>query len=286
MTKGFIFLGIDDHNKTDNIECAYMLNLSLKKADPSCETCVVVHKFEHVPKRYEDSFDYIVELPFGRTDINHGNIYIDFWQIIHCTPFDENIFINTHSLAVDNIDSLWDYALVDDIVFGSARDFRGDYTRDTAKFKLQDHNEIIPFATDLIYFNKNPKVQEFFKMADPMFKGWRDVYRETLKDYEGDDFDITLMANIVAQSLGEQYETATHFDYTDLEINFCYDPDDDAPADWLDGLSVWITNNIDIKVNNHRQTGIFHYGNPRVIDKDTIRKLDDNYRKTKTTIKV
>jgi len=284
--KGYIFLGTDDEGKTTNIECAAMLSLSIKLADPKAQTCVVVHKFTHVPKRYENNFDYIVELPFGRTEINHGNIYLDFWQLYHCTPFKENIFINTNSIAIDNIKSLWEFNQIDDIVFGNANDFRGKFTRNNEKFIVQDRNKIPAFNTDVIYFNKNNKAREFFKMADPIFKGWRDVYRRVLNEYKAEDFDLTLMINIVAYSLGENYKHPHNFNYTDLEINFCYDPEKEQTTDWLDSLNIWITDNIKIKVNNSRQTGILHYGNPRVINPTTIKKLNDNYSKAKKTLKI
>lgn len=285
MTQGYIFLGVDDEDKTRNIDCAYALSLSLKLADPDCETCVVVHKFEHVPKRYEGGFDYIVELPFGRTESNHHNIFIDFWQVYYCTPFDESMYINTYTLAVDNVASLWDVRQVDDIVFASATDFRGDLTYDAGKFITQERNNIAPFKADLIYFNKEQKSSEFFKMADPFFKGWRDIYRDVLTEYKAADFEYTLMTNIVAHSLGEQYTFPAYFDYIDLEINFQYNVDDEDQADWLDSLNIWVTDDVDIKINNHRQTGVWHYGNPRVMTADIIKKLDDNYRKAKTKVK-
>jgi len=282
---GYIFLGVDDHDSTKNIECAYALSLSLKLADPGCETCVVVDKFSHVPLKYTNGFDYIVELPFGRTEINHSDIHIDFWQLYHCTPFDSNMFINTYSLAIDNIASLWDFANIDDVVFGSAIDFRGNNTRDTEKFLVQDINKIPAFNTDLIYFNKSDKAQDFFKMADPLFKGWRDVFREILTDNKATNFDFTLMTNIVARATGDSYAFPKYFDYTDLGINFLYNPQDEIQIDWIDSLNIWITANIDIKINNHRQTGILHYDSPSVVTNDLIGKLNDNYRKTKTPIK-
>jgi len=285
MTQGYIFLGVDDDDKTRNIDCAYALSLSLKLADPGCETCVVVHKFEHVPKRYEGGFDYIVELPFGRTESNHHNMYIDFWQLYHCTPFDESMFVDTYTLAIDNIASLWDVRVFDDIVFATACDFRGNITVDVERMETQNRNEIEGFKTGLLYFNKDIKSREFFKMADPFFKNWRDVYRETLTEFKATDFDFTLMMNMVAASLGENYVFPTWFEYTDLEINFLYNPEEEEELDWLDSLNLWVTDDVTVKINNHRQTGILHYGSPRVMTADIIKKLNDNFRKSTTKIK-
>ena len=180
MTQGYIILGTDDIGKTINIERAHTLSLSLKMADPTRETCVVVRHFSDVPKRYENGFDYIIELPFGRTEPNHHDIFIDFWQLYYCTPFDETMFINTYSLAIDNIDMLWELNIKDDIAFATSLDFRGDSNINKELFLVQERNDLPKFNTNVIYFTKNSKAESFFKMADPVFKGWRDVYRETL----------------------------------------------------------------------------------------------------------
>lgn len=280
MTQGYIFIGVDDTAKAINIECAYALSTSLKLADPTRETCVVVRKFADVPKRYENGFDYIVELPFGRTDANHHDMFIDFWQLYHCTPFDETMFVNTYSLAVDNIDYLWDTDNSGDISFAQSLDFRGALHRDPNLFVVQDKNEINTFNTNMIYFAKNEKTSEFFKMADPVFKGWRNVYGEVLNKYKGSDFDLTLMVNIVAHLLGNEYKNTPYFNYTDLAIDCSYEEQDN----WLEQLNVWHTSNNTLKINNYRQTGIVYYESPALLTTEIIQTLYDNYTKAKTTL--
>jgi hypothetical protein len=284
MTQGYIFLGVDDVNKTMNIECAYALSLSLKLADPTRETCVVVHKFAHVPIKYEAGFDYIVELPFDRSDVNHHNIFIDFWQLYYCTPFDDTMFVNTYSLAIDNIQSLWEVVNIDSLVFASAADFRGDGTVDIANFTPQHRNKIPSFDTDMVYFRKDQRPSEFFKMADPVFKNWRAVFRSHLPEYSVADFDFTLMVNLVSQMLGETYARPEYFDYTDLALNFLYDPDSQQQIDWLNSINIWVTDDIDVKINNHRQTGIFYYHDPSIMTPDILRKLHDRYRAATTKL--
>jgi hypothetical protein len=284
MTQGYIFLGVDDPDKTTNIECAYALSLSIKLADPDAETCVVIHKFAHVPKRYENGFDYIVELPYGRTDVNHHDIMLDFWQMYYCTPFDETMFINTYSLAIDNIISLWEMRKFDSIVFGSAQDYRGGGTYDVSKFIAQARNKIPEFDTDVIYFRKDLLASEFFKMADPVFKHWRDIFRSHLPEYSLADFDFTMVINLVAQILGESYQSPEYFDYTDLSLNFLFDLETDIQTDWLNSVNIWITDNIDVKINNHRQTGIFYYSDPSFMTTEILRKLHDNYTAVTATL--
>jgi hypothetical protein len=277
MTQGYIFLGIDD-DKTTNIEAAYALSISLKMADPTRETAVVVTKWDDVPAIFEDGFDYIVELPFGRSDVDHHNIAIDFWQIYYCTPFDENMYIDRYSLVIDNIDSLWGMADLGEMVFAGALDYRGEATRDDSQFQSCDLNMVTAFKSDVIYFTKSETNSQFFKMADPIFKGWRDIYREVLINHKPSDFDLNVMINVTAHLLGERFLIADHFDYTDLTINFTFDPEVENDS-WIDDMNIWMTDTNSIKVNNHNQCGMFHYGTPSVLTADMMKKLNERFSK-------
>lgn len=277
MSKGYIFLGGDLPGKDDNIIAAYMLSLSLKVADPDSQTCVVVYNLDDVPKKFEHGFDFIVELPYRQTETNQYNIFIDFWQLFYCTPFDESMFVNTYSLAIDNIESLWEMKTFGSLVFARANDFRGDYIYDAIKFRAQAHNDIPSFDADVIYFNKDKLSSEFFKMADPFFKNWREIYLHYLPNYRPNDFDFTLMINIVLHSLGEEYIELRNFNYTDLGINVI--GISITKDEWQRTLKLHITDNISVKVNNHRQTGIIVYGNPKILPDNILRKINDNHHK-------
>lgn len=281
MTQGYVFLGVDDFGKTQNIACAYALSLTLKLADPDRETCVVVNKFSDVPKRYENGFDYIVELPYGRSEVNHHNIFIDFWQLYYCTPFDESMFVNTYALAVESLDGMWDVARESDLVFASAKTFRGE-TFEGNRFDVHEKNKLPCHDVGVIFFRKEEITSEFFKMADPVFKGWRDVYREVHTEIKVNDFDFGLMVNTVAKLLGEQYTDPKLFTYTDLSIDFVQE--DEKQYDWYDSLNIWFTKDLKLKINNHRLSGIVVYQEPRFLTDAMIDKINDHYNKETTKI--
>ena len=283
MKQGYTIFGISSAGNDGNIKAAYALSVSLKLADPARETCVVVASFNDVPKKYKNGFDYIVELPFGRTEHDHGNIMIDWWQIYHCTPFDETMTIHNCSIAIDNIEMLWDQTDDTNLAFATAKDFRGTIRPDIERIVAQQHNDIPAFSANLVYFRKNIHTQEFFKLADPVFRNWRDVYRDILTEHRPIDFDLDLMCNITADMLGATYPVLDLFDYTNLKINFLFNPatSDDNRVPWESQYVCWVTNNLQIKINNHRQTGIFYYGNPEFLTKGIMGKINDS-RNTKT----
>lgn len=284
MTQGYIIIGTDDYNQTKNITCAYALSLSLKLADPKREVCVVVNKFSDVPKKYEEAFDYIIELPFGRTDSNHEDIFIDFWQLYYCTPFEETMFINTFSYAISNIDSLWDISAFGDVGLLTSFDFQGNKSE---LWLIQDteKTEFLKLSGDVVYFKKGEKAAEFFKMADPAFKNWRQLYQIFADNIKYKNFELTAMVNVVLTLIGESFDLRDEFSYTNLLSRFGdYQRTDNR--EWINQLNIWIDQDLlTFKINNYSLTGIVTYHDARIVDKFDLRKLYDNHRKKNTKIK-
>jgi hypothetical protein len=279
MKQGYTILGIDGADSDDNIKAAYALSISLKLADPDRETCVVVTSFDDVTREYSHGFDYIVELPFGRTDANHHDIMIDWWQIYYCTPFTETMSIHNCSLAIDNIEMLWAQTNDVDIAFANSRDFRGTLRSDVERNVAQQRNDVPAFSANLVYFRKSYIASEFFKLADPVFRNWRNVYRDMLTEYRPTDFALDLMCNLTADQLGASYPVLELFDYTNLKINFLFDPENDDQAPWQSQYICWITDDLQVKINNYRQTGVFHYGDPELLTKGIMQKINDSFNK-------
>lgn len=281
MTQGYVFFGVDDRDKQRNINSAYALNATIKKSDPTRETCVIVHKFDQVPLRYENDFDYIVELPFGRSEVNHHDVRIDWWQVYNSTPFEQNIYVDLNTIAIDNISSLWDVANGNDLLFATPCDFRGNRITNDRRFQTQIKNDIAAFSADVVYFEQSEQASEFFKLADPVFKKWREIYYDIFTSVSVQDFDYTLLVNYVAKLSGQQMIHLPLFDYTDLTFDEGWSAERDDNVHWTENYNVWFTDNLELKINNHRQTGFVYYGESEFLTQEMFKKIDDYNSKNK-----
>ena len=108
MSRGFVTLGIN--TERDQLQYNYALACSIKKCDPNAEVCLVVDKgkLDDVPEKYQHVFDYVTELRFGNTAHIDGFHGMNLWQMFHCSPFDETIYLDNDILFQNvNIDILW-----------------------------------------------------------------------------------------------------------------------------------------------------------------------------------
>jgi hypothetical protein len=275
MSRGFITIGIDTED--DRIKYSYALALSIKQCDPDSEFCLVVDKdaSDKVPEKYHHAFDYIVELPFGNTAYKDGFHGMNLWQLLHCSPFEETIYVDSDTMFKNiNIETLWDQFETYDLAISSiARTYRDYLTNKVYRFEIEMHYELPQLYNNLIYFKRDSQLAiEWFKMADPVFQNWRQVYQTMFKEKKPLTFDKNLLANITTHLCDIE-------NLVSCPINNLYDFHnlsqrhwgEDIPENWTDMLNYWYTDQHKLMIENSVvNSGIIHYQDENFLTEDII----------------
>lgn len=275
MTKGFITLGIDTDE--DKIKHCYALASSIKISNPDAQICLVVdhEKSKIVPNEYLKVFDYITELPFGNTGYKDGFHGSNFWQIIHATPFDETIYVDYDTLFLNvDAETLWQaFSKKDFAVTSSAFAYRNQIADKSSKFEFEKYYNLPELYNSLVYFKRESSLAlEWFKMADPVFQNWRDVYVTVFKDKKPQTFNKNLLANIVTRFVDAESDIT-------VKLNNYYDLDNksqrlwshDVPANWTEMLNYWFVNTNKLIIENSAITsGIVHYCDEKFLTKEVL----------------
>jgi len=272
MTQGYITIATKSPGNIQ-VEQAVALASSLKLADPDREFCLVVDKFDSVPQKYEDTFDSIVELPYGHYDPTE-DIAINLLQLHACSTFEHTMYIDRRCIVTHNIDDIWDNIVLHDYVFSkTVENFRGEPVPLNDKFSIHERNDIPTYMTDIFYFSRRERSEQFFKMLDVVLKEFRRVYLKFISEGRPGYFDINLLINTTIMMLGEESNIHGHIPYKLLSLDNLTLDDDDLPTDWVEYLSSWFTNGT-LKVNNHRVSGIICYNSDAFLDEEVL----DDYR--------
>lgn len=274
-SKGFITLGID--TEKDMIKYSYALALSIKQSDPDSEFCLVVDKdySDNVPSKYLHAFDYIVELPFGNSAFKDGFHGMNIWQLLHCSPFEETIYVDSDTLFKNvNIELLWNqFENYDFAVSSIARNYRNGLCNQTHKFDIELHYKLPTLYNNLIYFKRDSDLAiEWFKMADPVFQNWREVYQKLFNEKKPLSFDKNLLANIVTSFLDvAPIITCNLNNHYDLFNKSQGHWNDDIPESWTDMLNYWYTNQNKLIIENSViNSGIIHYSDENFLTDEII----------------
>lgn len=277
MSKGFVTLGINTDK--DMIKYSYGLALSIKASDPTAETCLIVDngKSDLVPSKYFHAFDYITELPFGNTAYKDGFHGMNFWQLIHATPFDETIYVDYDTLFNNvNIELLWDQMTANSngfAVSSLSRTFRNTVINYNQYFDIELHYNLPTNFNNLIYFDRNsPLAIEWFKMADPVFQNWRSVYSKLLNDKKPLTFNKNVLANIVTHLLDVNSEITVRLNNLyDLDLRSQWLWNEDIPINWTEMLNHWYTDDEKMIIENYViNSGIIHYHDKSFLTEDII----------------
>jgi hypothetical protein len=275
--RGYLTMGINTGE--DNVRYCYALACSIKLCDPDASITLVVDKghLGSVQKYYEHVFDYMIELPYGNSAHQDGFHGMNFWQVIHASPYEDTIYVDYDTLFL-NVDTelLWDTMANGDIsVPKLAKSFK-NYSAPTAwRFEYEYHYKLPRLYYNIMYFNKNSKLAlQWFKMADPVMQNWRDVYSKLLTEKRPNDFYKNLLSNITTYYLDMademKVDISEHYDLHSLSHGVFPSPDE-VPTNWTDMLNYWVTPGRKIQIENSvLSSGIIHYSDETFLTDEVV----------------
>lgn len=281
MTQGYITLATKSADDKQ-IKQAVLLASSLRLVDATREICLVVDKIDDVPQKYEDSFDSIIELPYGHYDLTE-DIAINIWQIYYCSPFEETMYMDRRTLVTTSMDDIWESVIENDYVFNKrTKNYRGEYFVGNEQFFIHNKNNIPNYYTDVFYFGKNETTQQFFKMLDVVLKEFRRVYLKVVAEKRPSYFDLNLLINITIKLLGEETRIHGEIPYTLISLDNLILDDQDLPPDWVDYLSNWVSDKI-LKIGNHRVSGIVCYNSEEFVTDEILSEYRTSARNNQSS---
>lgn len=273
MSRGFITIGID--TDADQVQYNYSLALSIKACDPTAEVCLVVdkEKSDTVPTKYHHAFDYITELPFGNTGYDDGFHGSNFWQLQAASPFEENIYLD-NDIIFNKVDIglLWDsFANYDVAVPNTAFSYRNFPCSKQNLFEIEETYDLPKLYNNIFYFKRDSELAiEWFKMADPVFQNWREVYKVLFADKKPTSFNKNILCNIVHHFLDVAINvTTTVNNFYDLDLRSQNVWGAEIPVNWTEMLNYWYTSEGRLIIENSAiNSGIIHYRDRKFLNKE------------------
>jgi len=187
-----------------------------------------------------------------------------------------------------DIDLLWDKLKSYDLAFlDNAKTYRNQDFDKLNTFEIENHYDLPKFFSNFIYFkNDSPLAIEWFKMADPVFQNWREVYKKTFNEKKPDTFDKTLLVNMTCNFLNIDKEISVDIPYYyDLENRGQRIWNKDIPYEWTEMLNHWINIRKQLLIETHAiSSGIIHYRCEDFVTKDMISDFTD-YLSDKETLR-
>ena len=275
--RGYVILAMQDFEYEQATALAYSIKLHNKDASVT----LVTNYVDRIPKHFEEVFDYLVDMPYGSSDITRVND----WQLYWSTPYVHNIVIDCASLVKENHDSIWEYLEdhYDIYFFNQCDNFRGMPLKNKTFELLKEEYKLDPVYSHMFYFKHDAETSlAFFKLADVFMQNWRDVFNHYFsKAHTPSSYDSNIMYSLL--------NTIVLFEYPSLHeniINTINMPGTLASGNigqwnkWTDRLNVWNSENAKVKIQNYAVATNLYYGEQEFLTEDIFNGHRDTYRAT------
>lgn len=276
MTINFTMLA---QNSNDNyVQQACVCAMSIRATNADSKICLITN--DDVPQKYQLLFDDIVEIPWEDNTSQASWKIGNRWKIYHATPYQQTIVLDTDMLVLDDISKWWDFLQKKEIYYVSqVKTYRGevfasDYYRKS--FKVHDLPNLY---SGFHYFKKSKVAHDFYNHLELVMNNW-ELFQGQFAGgkYFQKDCSVDVSSAIVAKILdfGEQIISNTdHPTFVHMKLHgqgWKITPTNR----WQDRAGVYLTDDLQLKIGNFRQSGIFHYTEKDFLT-DEIIKIYENY---------
>lgn len=271
MSRGHLFFA--QNTNINYVTQAYCAALTIKKFNKFNKTCLVTT--DTVPLKYLKAFDRIETIPWGDDAVNSTWKIENRWKLIHVSPFDETLVYDTDMLLLSSNDHWWNLldnksiALTNKVV-----NYKNNLIFDNVYRKTFIENELPNVYFGLHYFKKDRRAWEFYKWLEIIVKNWKLFYNEhTLNNTQKFcSMDVTAAIATKVMNAVDEFTIGNPLTFTHMKsaVQGWYP----SPATWQSAVSVHFNDNLNLRINNFLQQGVFHYTEDDFLTETILRKIE------------
>jgi hypothetical protein len=253
--KGFLIYA-EGH---EYLEQAYLCALSLKASNNEFPVSVVTN--ETVEQKHKDIFDKIVNIPWytsSKTQLKTENR----WKLYHASPYNETIVLDSDIIVLQNLDYFWHFLKNYNLYYPTTvftyrkEKVTADYYR-----KAFTANNLPNFYNCVHYFKKTDWTKNFFHWVETITNNWELFYGQFCSQYYPEEPSMDVTTAIASKILDCNYEISNKKHHTPQIVHMkTHIQNWRVPKNrWQSKVGVYLNEELQLKIGNHRQDTIVHY---------------------------
>ena len=260
MSNNFTMLA--QNTDVDYVQQAYVNAMSIRATNDNVKICLVTN--DNVPEKYKQVFNDIVEIPWGDHAKDSDWKIENRWKIYHATPYDETIVMDTDMLVLQDISSWFDFLRNYDLFFTSnVYTYRNELVTNNYYRHSFVNNNLPNLYSGFHYFKKSDTPHEFYSWLEMITNNWQKFYRQHAggRLYQKKcSIDLSAAISIKIMNVENQvtnsrvkYPSFVHMkpriqNWTNSVVDR-----------WQDRVGTYLGEDLQLKIGNFTQTGVFHY---------------------------
>ena len=256
------FTMLAQNSDFDYVRQACLAAMSIRATNQNAKICLITN--DPVPARYKQLFDDIVEIPGGDHAEDEDWKISNRWKIYHAIPYDETIVLDTDMLVLQDLNSWFEFLRNYDLFYTSkVYTYRGEVVDKTFYRKAFVAYSLPNLYSGVHYFKKSDLAHEFYTWLEMITNNWQLFYKQyaggkTFQKVCSMDLSAAIAAKIMnienkITNPNVMYPSFTHMKPKIQNWN------QNFQERWQDRVGVYLDKDLQLKIGNYTQNGVFHY---------------------------
>jgi hypothetical protein len=260
-----------NNNITDYVLQASLCAMSIKKSMPRASVAVITD--DVVPATFKQFFDHIVPIPWGDSAASEEWKIHNRPKIIHASPYDEAVILDTDMLLLDDVSRHIDYMSKYDVFYTSnVLDYRGNTVSSDFYRKLHTKHDIPSLYTAFSYFKKSDFAYKFYEQLSLITENWQDFYNingSLIQKRASMDTTVGLATKMLDC---ETQITARKNKPMFVHMKPNIQGWNRLSERWTTKVGAYLNKDLELYIGNYKQHGLFHYVENEFVRQDIIKE--------------
>lgn len=253
---------------------AYLAALSIKATNSEVPVSVVTNS--HILPKYKKIFDEIKRIPwknYNFTQLQAENR----WKLYHVSPYEHTIVIDSDVLVLQNLDYFWNSVKYYEMYYPTTVfTYRKEVVTSDYYRKAFVNNNLPNFYNAFHYFKKSDFSHEFFDWVKTVTDNWQLFYghfcKENYPSFPSMDITTAIVAKIMDcdNFISNKKQTMPQLVHMKPYVQNWKN----TTTSWQDKVGVYLNEDLELKIGNHRQDTVFHYTENTFPVEELIRKYE------------
>lgn len=267
MSKNFIMLA-QNNESYDYVMQAALCAMSIKYSNPNSSVALITNDF--VSPVFKKIFDHIVEIPWGDSAISSEWKIENRWKIIHASPYDSAVILDTDMLILGDITDQYNYMQQYDVFFTTdVLTYRGDLVTSDFYRKNNQSLNIPTLYTALSFFKKTEFSFNFYNTVGTVIDNWdkfNQVNGKVVQKSPSMDTAVGIAAKILDCESKITCNSKIYGKPTFVHMKPNIQNWKRLHENWQDRVGSYFNNKFELYISNYRQPNIVHY-----VEKDFVK---------------
>ena len=230
-----------------------------------------------IPQRYKELFDNVIKIPWGDLANKYDWKIHNRWKTYFISPYEDAIVLDTDMLVLEDITSWYNFLQSYDMYITSTIfDYRGNKIKDTFYRKNFNRYNLPNTYMGLHYFKKSEFALEFYTWLDKITNNWKEFYKlsgsNPIQNFASMDLTAAMAIDILDCKSKITNENVSVPSFTHMKANI--QGWNELRESWQTKVGTYFTDDAELYIGNHKQSGIFHYTEDNFLTDDIIQVLE------------